>query len=754
MPVTTTYSTTSIQTTSADDAYPTTSISRAAGTQRSASTLSLGNGTAAVFYHDYATGEIAGRIFNGSAGVGARVTLSSGSVYFATAGSGNAEAVSSARLSNGNIVLTWASNEATKNVYYRIFDANLNPLTPATLAETTGFDSISPDVAALSGGGFVIVWNKLNGGSNFSSINFRRFDAAGNSSDLSAGVSLEAISGIMSDAPSVAGLNDGGFAIGYSKRDPGTGNTQVWRAVYNGDSSVRLAASVADNSGTINRDVDVVARADGGFSMAYADSGWTNLNTEITIANYNATGTLLQYVRGSNTIRPHEDTSAAVSPEGLILVAHSTFFSFSATFDVHFDLLSANGTQLLIESNSANYAFSQELAPAVTWLDGGRAFVVYERQAGQSPDPDAGVVGRIFTFTRTSTGDGSNDVIDWSASAMQNVMNGGDGNDTLIGGSANDELNGGNNDDILIGNDGVDFLNAGAGVDFVDGGSGDDYLSAPAGIDTLIGGAGNDYFSVYTAASGSNVDGGADFDTLLVVGAVSLGTVSGIEGLEVPSGATLTLTGAQVANGLALTTDVDGLGNIVINMSAAIAFVTKAFDFDGFSGAVTVNGTSGNDVIKLGNALNQVNTGNGSNIVQGGSLVDTIIGGTGIDKIAGNGGADILTGGAGADVFKFRNVTDSGVGAAARDIITDFVSGADRLNISRIDTNPALAGDQAFTFIGTSLYSANGTAQIRYIDLGADLLVECDVDGNGVSDMQVFLQGAGAQTLTAADFVL
>jgi hypothetical protein len=63
-------------------------------------------------------------------------------------------------------------------------------------------------------------------------------------------------------------------------------------------------------------------------------------------------------------------------------------------------------------------------------------------------------------------------------------------------------------------------------------------------------------------------------------------------------------------------------------------------------------------------------------------------------------------------------------------------------------------GDQGFVFVDTVAFTANGIAQIRWVDLGADLRVEADVNGDGNADMHILLQGAGAQVLTAADFVL
>ena len=125
--------------------------------------------------------------------------------------------------------------------------------------------------------------------------------------------------------------------------------------------------------------------------------------------------------------------------------------------------------------------------------------------------------------------------------------------------------------------------------------------------------------------------------------------------------------------------------------------------------------------------------------------------GAGADQLDGGAGDDRLVGGAGADRFYFTAVTDSVVGANA-DRITDFTrSQGDRIDLHLMDANTVAAGDQAFTFIGTGLYT--GVAgQLRYAFNGADTTIAGDLNGDKVSDFHITLTGNIA--LQAADFVL
>jgi Ca2+-binding RTX toxin-like protein len=76
-------------------------------------------------------------------------------------------------------------------------------------------------------------------------------------------------------------------------------------------------------------------------------------------------------------------------------------------------------------------------------------------------------------------GRGGNDDIDASALGLQDVLRGGAGNDTLVGGTG---------DDVLIGGFGNDEIVASSGNDFLIGGDGADRLVGSAGHDILVAG--------------------------------------------------------------------------------------------------------------------------------------------------------------------------------------------------------------------------------------------------------------------------
>lgn len=88
-----------------------------------------------------------------------------------------------------------------------------------------------------------------------------------------------------------------------------------------------------------------------------------------------------------------------------------------------------------------------------------------------------------------------NDVYAGGNGTIEGIVSGGQGNDTLRGGSEDNLLNGDEGNDVIRGAAGEDEINGGDGNDALLGGRDDDILFGDAGIDTLRGGTGDDGLS-------------------------------------------------------------------------------------------------------------------------------------------------------------------------------------------------------------------------------------------------------------------
>ncbi len=89
-------------------------------------------------------------------------------------------------------------------------------------------------------------------------------------------------------------------------------------------------------------------------------------------------------------------------------------------------------------------------------------------------------------------------------------IRGGDGDDVIIGGAANDALSGENGNDLIDGGAGNDLIRGQRGEDVLRGGAGDDILDGGTEDDSIFGGAGND---VLIGSQGDDtLDGGDGTD--------------------------------------------------------------------------------------------------------------------------------------------------------------------------------------------------------------------------------------------------
>lgn len=359
---------------------------------------------------------------------------------------------------------------------------------------------------------------------------------------------------------------------------------------------------------------------------------------------------------------------------------------------------------------------------------------------------------------------------------------------------------GGAGHDVLTGNDAANTLKGGAGNDRLTGGKGNDTLDGGTGTDTVVFKGLRANYGISTLADGSfqvtdlrsgTPDGkdlvrGAEWfqftDKLysaaeltgtavsLTTGATSPQTVTGTD-------ANNTLTGGDGNDRLYGKGGNDKLygaaGNDLLEGGAGRDHLSggTGVDYASYAGATAgvvadllypannsrdaagdtyagIEGLVGSkyaDNLRGDNAASTLKGGGGNDKLYGRAGNDRLHGGAGNDLLHGGTGADALSGEAGADTFVFTSLKDSLPGA--RDTIRDFVRGLDRIDLRSIDANTKLAGDQAFTFIGSKAF----TGSAGQLNFSAGIL-SADVNGDRVADLQVTVSGVSA--LAKADFYL
>ena len=255
-----------------------------------------------------------------------------------------------------------------------------------------------------------------------------------------------------------------------------------------------------------------------------------------------------------------------------------------------------------------------------------------------------------------------------------------------------------------------------------------DFTKTPWPTMTIWDAGGNDTLD----ASGYNVDQVID----LTPG--SLSSIGGITYAE----ALATLSFEQVnANRAAAGYAPIAKSTYDANMAALAAqpdFRGRLTDNVGIAyGAIIENGVGGGGNDKLiGNDVSNKLWGNaGNDTLEGRAGADYLYGGAGNDRLIGGTGRDFMTGGAGNDTFvgeiDSAGKVSSKVGNISIDVITDFQSGSDKIDLSAIDASALKLGDQAFDWKGHAANKAIGDLSIRTFGnmTAAEAALGIDLDG-------------------------
>jgi Ca2+-binding RTX toxin-like protein len=273
--------------------------------------------------------------------------------------------------------------------------------------------------------------------------------------------------------------------------------------------------------------------------------------------------------------------------------------------------------------------------------------------------------------------------------------------DNLLGDDGTNDLNGLDGHDTLKGYGGADDLAGGIGDDILIGGDGSDTLRGDEGADTTNGGKGEDVHIVDTAADRAiEAAGEGTFDWVRTSSSYVLLAGSEVEYLSTNPG-------------------------------------TAAIDL-------------------VGNEFNQTIVGNnGSNTIAGSPGYDL-----NFDGVVDYDGLDVMTGNGGGDVFVWTSTNLTRLAGQEADVVTDFNRAAgDLLAFNPIDANVAVAGDQAFTFVGivdvTQGGSFTAAGQVGYFTTATDtfILLNTEVDA-GVDYQDATIRVVGVHTVDANWFVL
>jgi len=345
---------------------------------------------------------------------------------------------------------------------------------------------------------------------------------------------------------------------------------------------------------------------------------------------------------------------------------------------------------------------------------------------------------RIVTAAASNgTGNGLNNVI--FAGAGNNVLDGGDGNDTAsynyatvgvtaslatasaqaTGGSGSDtllnfeNLTGSNYNDTLTGNNAANVLNGGTGADTMTGGDGSDIYYVDNVADVV-------------SETNSVLDTGGTDAVYSYLGTYILGT--NVENLRILATGIADCTGNSLNNVIYA-----GTGNNVLDGSDGNDTASYNYATAGITASLALltpqtTGGSGNDTLfnfenLTGSNFNDNLTGNGGSNV--------LTGGAGNDSLDGGAGTDTLKGEAGNDAYFVDNAGDVVTENAGEG--TDIVSSSVTYTLAANIENLTLTDASAINGTGNELANVligNSGANTLNGGTGADTLI--GGDGNDI----------------------
>jgi Ca2+-binding RTX toxin-like protein len=504
----------------------------------------------------------------------------------------------------------------------------------------------------------------------------------------------------------------------------------------------------------------------------------------------NSGNNILAGLGGSDTLDGGAGTdtaSYAASSSGVtVSLAAGTSSGGDAGGDtlISFENLTGSGLNDTLEGDGANNILNGGAGTDTVSYENAGAAVTVSLAVGTAQNTSGAGTDTLSGFENLM-GSAFDDALTGSTAA--NVLMGLAGNDTLNGGAGIDTLIGGvGNDTYVVDNAGdVVTENANEGIDRVQaavtytlaanvenltltgtgningtgnaldnvvvGNSGNNILAGLGGSDTLDGGAGTDTASYAASSSGVTVSlaagtssgGDAGGDTLISIENL---TGSGLNDTLEGDGANNVLNGGAGTD----TVSYEHAGAAVtVSLAIGTAQNTGGAGTDTLSGFENLMGSAFDDALTGTTGANVLTGLAGNDTLNGGAGADTLVGGAGNDTLVGGSGADILTGGLDADRFVFSALGDSAPGAP--DSITDFTHGTDLIDLSAIDANTSLSGNQAFVFSGQN---ANVVPlSVTWFESGGNTIIRADVNGNTTADFMITLTGTN-HNLSASDFIL
>lgn len=377
---------------------------------------------------------------------------------------------SAASLAGGNFVVAYIAPDASEyGVEARIYAPDATPLGEAFRVNTYGlYYQFLPQVAGLTDGGFVVVWQDESGAYDDASglgdidgmaIKAQVFEADG--TRRGAEFLVNTITAGSQTRPAIAALSDGGFVVAW-QGTPGD-DTDVYAQAFTSDGG-RSGGELLVNTTTAGYqyDVQVAAAGDSGFVVT-----WTSVvSTEgpyftgqsVEARLFRPDGMDVGGIEGGAAGETLRGTAAGERVAGL--GGDDVLFGLGGD-----DRLYGGGGDDVLKGGAGDDR-----------LEGGA-----DSDTADYAEATGGVAVSLARIGAQDTGGAGVDTL----IAVENLL-GSRRDDLLTGDAVANRLRGATGDDRLFGGGDDDFLFGDGGDDVLDGGAGYDVLAGGAGIDRFV----------------------------------------------------------------------------------------------------------------------------------------------------------------------------------------------------------------------------------------------------------------------------
>lgn len=527
--------------------------------------------------------------------------------------SGNQIRSAVASLADGRFVVTWEDNsgtlgDASISVKAQIFTAEGQKsggefLVNSSVAGAQG----TPTITGLADGGFAVSWEDASGtlgDTSGTGIKVQIFDNGG--AKVGSEMRVNTNTALNQLSPAIAKLSGGGFVIAWedNSRTLGDADGTSVKAQLLGANGEKLGGEFRVNTNTSGAqgNPSITGLANGGFVATWQDGGGTLGDASsfaVKAQVFDAGGEKIGGEFLVNTGKANAQLNSsitALADGGFVIVWEDLSLTLgdASGSSIKAQVFDASGHKVGGEFLVNTYTEYGQQVPTITALADGGFVVSWQDQSGTLGDSSGTAIkAQVYSLTTTHTGTAESDVMVGSGGtdtflggAGADIMTGGLGNDTyhvddfddqvieaagegvdtvmtalnnytladdvenlIIDGTTPVNVFGNTLANVITGNDGRNVIHGGDGNDVIYSNGGDDYLDGDAGADTYYGGSGNASYVFDDAGDVvRNEVAAGGTDTIWSSISVRLAEQGQVENLRLAGDAAINGTGNALAN--------------------------------------------------------------------------------------------------------------------------------------------------------------------------------------------------------------